>query len=166
MNARASHAVYAGSFDPITNGHVWMIEQGVRLFDRLTVAVADNPDKKYAFDLEKRVKLVQAVCDQAGGEVAWIGSRFLVDYAKLADASHLLRGIRNAADAEYERAMRNVNGDHAPRVQTIFLMPPRELCEVSSSMVKGLVGPDGWEKVVERYVPAATLQALQEMAIR
>ena len=125
--------------------------------------MADNPDKRYAFDYEKRIKLVQAVCERTGGEVVWIGSRFLVDYAQQVNASHLLRGIRNATDAEYERAMRNVNGDHAPRVQTVFLMPPRELCEVSSSMVKGLVGPEGWEKVAERYVPAATLQALREM---
>jgi pantetheine-phosphate adenylyltransferase len=161
-----THGVYAGSFDPITNGHVWMIEQGRRLFDRLTVAVANNPDKRYAFDYEKRIRLVQSVCERSGGEVAWIGSSFLVDYAKMVDATHLLRGIRNASDAEYERAMRNVNGDHAPRVQTVFLMPPRELCEVSSSMVKGLVGPEGWEKVVERYVPGATLQALREMAAK
>lgn len=156
-------AVYGGSFDPITNGHVWMIERSARLFDKVDVAVATNPDKRYTFTLDERVKMVEAVVDRIFGNVtvSWPGSAFLVDHAKTVYATHLVRGVRSAADFEYERTMRNVNGDICRDVETVLLVPPRELCEVSSSMVKGLVGPDGWEKIVARYVPHATLEALK-----
>ena len=68
-------------------------------------------------------------------------------------ATHILRGIRSESDYEYERTMRNINGDLDSAICTVFLMPPRDIAEVSSSMVKGLVGPKGWQKVVRKYVP-------------
>jgi pantetheine-phosphate adenylyltransferase len=163
-----THAVYGGSFDPITNGHVWMIEAALKLFDHVRIAIADNPDKKYTFTLDERIAMVEAKYGdlEPTVSVSWIGNSFLANYADWVCATHLLRGIRNATDAEYERGMRNINGDIHRRIETVFLMPPRELCEVSSSMVKGLVGPDGWEKVVERYVPSATLEALKKWRSR
>lgn len=158
-----TRAVYGGSFDPITNGHVWMIEQAAKVFDEVWIAIAHNPDKKYTFTLEERVAMIKMLYgDRVPFEIAWIGNSYLVDYAQQVHATHLLRGIRGAADAEYERGMRNINGDLHPNVQTVFLMPPRELCEVSSSMVKGMVGPEGWEKAVARYVPRATMYALEK----
>ena len=80
-------------------------------------------------------------------------NQFLVNYAESVQAAYILRGIRSESDYEYERAMRNINGDLNPNIVTIFLMPPREIAEISSSLVEGLVGPDGWEKIVEKYVP-------------
>lgn len=149
------HAVYAGSFDPITNGHLWMIEHGSRLFDRLTVAIGTHPDKKYRFSLDDRLTMLRdAVVPFANVDVAHYENRFLVHYAREVGARFILRGIRNEQDYGYERGMRYVNGEFDPEITSAFLMPPREYAEISSSFVKGLVGPDGWEAMLQKYVPA------------
>ncbi len=157
------HGVYAGSFDPLTVGHLWMIEQGVHLFDRLTVAIGINPNKKPAFAVDERLDLLrESTRDLPGVEIASFGAQFLIHYARSIGATHILRGIRSAADFEYERTMRNLNGDIEPKVTSVFLMPPRDIAEVSSSMVKGLIGPDGWEPIVRKYVPPAVYRRLIE----
>ena len=152
-------AVYAGSFDPITNGHLWMIEQGVELFSELIVAIGVNPAKKCTFTLEERLKVID--------EVLWtelsacaediridsFESEYLVNYARSVGADCILRGIRSAEDYEFERGIRHINSDLQRKITTVFLMPPREISEVSSSLVKGLVGPNSWKDVVKRYVP-------------
>jgi pantetheine-phosphate adenylyltransferase len=146
--------VYAGSFDPLTVGHLWMIEQGVRLFDRLIVAVGINPDKSYTFSLAERMDMLRESLKQYRNlSVTSFSNRYLIDYAQLIRATHILRGVRSVSDYEFERAMRNINGDLDSRICSVFLMPPRNIAEVSSSMVKGLVGPKGWQKVVRKYVP-------------
>ncbi|EGC63914.1 pantetheine-phosphate adenylyltransferase [Neisseria meningitidis 961-5945] len=71
-----------------------------------------------------------------------------------------MRGIRSASDYEYERSMRHINSDLAPEISTVFLMPPREIAEVSSTMVKGLVGPEGWTETIHRYVPQAVYEKI------
>ena len=154
-------AVYAGSFDPLTVGHLWMIEQGVRLFDRLTVAVGVNPDKNYAFILEDRLNMLREATRQFRNvAIASFSNRYLIHYAQLIGATHILRGIRTESDYEFERTMRNINGDLDSGVCTVFLMPPRGIAEVSSSMVKGLIGPVGWQKIVRKYVPSAVFRRL------
>jgi pantetheine-phosphate adenylyltransferase len=156
--------VYAGSFDPLTIGHLWMIEQGGRLFDRLNVAIGLNPDKKYTFKLEDRLGMLRAATRQFRNlTVSSFSNRYLIDYARQIGATHILRGIRSESDYEFERTMRNINGDLDAGVCTVFLMPPRSIAEVSSSMVKGLVGPAGWKKVVRNYVPAPVFKKLVEL---
>jgi pantetheine-phosphate adenylyltransferase len=154
-------AVYAGSFDPITNGHVWMIEQGVKLFDELVVAVGVNPDKRNTFSLDERFQMLR---DSIGAlphvRVDSFANTFLVHYATSVGAQYILRGIRDAGDYQFERGMRHINTDLHAEVTTVFLMPPREISEVSSSLVKGLIGPKGWEKVVERYVPGPVYKVI------
>ena len=153
--------VYAGSFDPLTIGHLWMIEQGVRLFDRFVVAIGINPDKKYRFTVEERLMMLRESTRQFPNlSVASYSNLYLIQYAQSVGATHILRGIRSGADFEYERTMRNINGDLDPKVCTVFLMPPRDIAEVSSSMVKGLIGPEGWQKVVRKYVPAPVYKKL------
>ena len=148
-------AVYAGSFDPITLGHLWMIEQGRALFDELVVAIGINPDKRYLFTLEDRLAMLREVtAGFANVKIASYENLFLVHYAEQIGAEFILRGIRNEQDYGYERGMRYVNAELDARVRTVFLIPPRELVEVSSSFVKGLVGPAGWEQVLEKYVPS------------
>jgi pantetheine-phosphate adenylyltransferase len=147
-------AVYAGSFDPITNGHLWMIEEGVKIFDHLVVAIGGNPDKKYTFSLDERFRMLkESIGDRANITVDSFDNQFLVNYAASVGAQYVLRGIRSEADYEYERGMRLINGDLLERVTTVFLMPPREIAEVSSSLVKGLIGPKGWQEIVKRYIP-------------
>ena len=154
MRAKKRLAVYAGSFDPLTIGHLWMIEQGVSLFDRLVVAIGINPEKRYTFTLEDRLEMLRKSLKQFRNlSVTSFSNSYLIDYAQSIGATHILRGIRSESDYEYERTMRNINGDLDSAICTVFLMPPRHIAEVSSSMVKGLVGPKGWQKVVRKYVP-------------
>jgi len=146
--------VYAGSFDPPTNGHLWMIEQGAQIFDELIVAIGINPAKEYAFSFDERVEMLRKLTKQYHNvTVDSFENEFLVNYAKSVGADYVLRGIRSQGDYEYERVMRNINSDLNPNIMTVFLMPPREIAEVSSSFVKGLIGPKGWEKTIMKYVP-------------
>ncbi len=146
--------VYAGSFDPLTLGHLWMIEQGAKLFDRFVAAIGINPDKKFTFSLEDRLEMVrESTRIYPNVVVEAFSHQFLIHYAESMGANYVLRGIRSASDYEYERGMRNINGDLNSKITTLFLMPPRDISEISSSMVKGLIGPDGWQKIVKQYVP-------------
>jgi pantetheine-phosphate adenylyltransferase len=156
--------VYAGSFDPLTIGHQWMIQEGARLFEHLIVAVGINPDKKNTFSLEDRLAMLRESCRQFSNvEVASFLNLYLIDYARSVGASHILRGIRSAADYEFERTMRNINGDLDPGICTVFLAPPRNIAEVSSSMVKGLIGPAGWRRIVRKYVPVPVYRQLLQL---
>ena len=156
-------AVYAGSFDPITNGHLWMIEEGAKLFDHLIVATGVNPDKHYTFTLEERLRMIrEAVCPRDRVTVDSFENQFLVNYADSVDAQYILRGIRTPQDYEFERGMRQINGDLRSGITTVFLMPPREIAELSSSMIKGLIGPEGWREVVRRYVPEPVFEVILE----
>lgn len=153
--------MYAGSFDLLTIGHLWMIERGSELFDHLIVAVGDNPDKITQFTPHERVRMLQESTAHVNNvRIGLFSKMYLYEYALQERAEFILRGIRNSDDYEKEKGMRNLNGDFAPTVMTSFLMPPRELCEVSSSFVKGLIGPHGWEKKVAEYVPQPVYQVL------
>jgi pantetheine-phosphate adenylyltransferase len=140
-----------------------MIERGLELFDRLIVAIGDNPAKSYTFSIDERLRLLDAAvpsCERL--TIAHFSNRYLVDYAREMEANIILRGIRSPDDYEYERVMRHINADLAPKITTTFLMPPRDIAEVSSSMVKSLIGPEGWQETVRRYVPAPVFAALEK----
>jgi pantetheine-phosphate adenylyltransferase len=173
--------VYAGSFDPPTNGHYAIIQQAVQLFDELHLWVAVNPDKKYRFAGSKRVEVLKAVASEIARalptdgpliNVSEIRDGFLVDHIKRLSASRhyetdtsifLVRGIRNMADFEMERPMRHLNSKMSGgQVETVFLMAPKEVEDLSSSIVNGLVGPVGWRRVVKPLVPAGTYAAIEE----
>lgn len=156
-------AVYAGTFDPLTIGHLWMIDQGSQLFDKLVVAIGINPEKKCLFSVEDRVEMIVKSTKRFSNVVVdTFSNQYLIDYAKKIDVEYILRGIRNESDYEYERAMRNINGDLDSNVTTVFLIPPRDIVEVSSSMVKGLVGPEGWENIVKNYVSKPVFDKMKE----
>ena len=164
VKPRRRLGVYAGSFDPLTIGHLWMIEEGARLFEQLIVAVGLNPDKRHTFSVEDRLTMLRKSCSPYRNvTVAAFSNLYLIDYAESVDATHILRGIRSASDYEFERTMRNINGDLDPRICTVFLMPPRDISEVSSSMVKGLIGPKGWQSIVKKYVPNPVYQRLLKL---
>lgn len=147
-------AVYAGSFDPPTNGHLWMISRAQAMFDELIIAIGVNPEKRSTYTIEERREMLEAITSEFPNvKVTVFGNRFLVDYADSIGARFVIRGIRTASDYEYERSMRYINSDLQPDITTVILMPPREFAEVSSTMVKGLVGPEGWRDMVRRYLP-------------
>lgn len=153
--------VYAGSFDPLTLGHMYMISEGSKLFDELIVAIGINAGKTYTFNLDERLELLkESVKNLQNVKIDTFENRFLIKYAEEINCRYILRGIRNESDYEFERTMRNVNGDLNPNISTVFLMPPREIAEVSSSFVKGLVGPQGWETVIKSFVPKPVYKAL------
>jgi pantetheine-phosphate adenylyltransferase len=156
--------VYAGSFDPLTIGHLWMVGEGARLFEQLIVAVGVNPDKKQTFGVDERLVMLRESCSSFHNvSVTSFSNRYLIDYAESVAATHILRGIRSAGDYEYERTMRNINGDLDPRICTVLLIPPRDIAEVSSSMVKGLIGPAGWRRIVKKYVPQPVYRRLLKL---
>lgn len=147
-------AIYAGSFDPITNGHLWMIEQGSSIFDNLVVAIGNNPEKKTTFSVQERISMISDSTRRLDNiSFHNFEGKYLVDYAASIGAKFILRGVRNGSDYEYERGMRYINSDLNPAINTIFMMPPREMAEVSSSLVKGLIGSEGWEMSIRRYIP-------------
>lgn len=155
-------AVYAGSFDPLTNGHLWMIEKGLELFDHLYVTIGNNPSKDYTYSIDERLELLRnsiPSCERL--TISSFENRYLVNYAKNINAQYILRGIRSSNDYEYERVMRHINEDIESSITTIILMPPRDIAELSSSMVKSLIGPKGWQDSVRRYVPQAVFKALE-----
>jgi len=151
----AKLAVYAGSFDPPTTGHLWMIREGARIFDQLVVAVGENPDKKSTFSLDQRLAWLNEIAQDVDGSIQVVSfyNQFLVNYAQSIGATAILRGIRNENDHTYERSMRHINADLQSGIITVFLMPPRDLCEISSSAVKGMIGPEGWQDAVKAYLP-------------
>ena len=85
--------------------------------------------------------------------IASFENQYLVNYADSIHAEYIVRGIRTTADYEYERSMRYINSDLQPEISTVFLLPPREFAEVSSTMVKGMVGPKNWQEMIKRYLP-------------
>lgn len=146
--------IYAGSYDPPTNGHVWMIEQGARLFSKFYVAIGINSQKEYTFSIEERLLMLKDICEVYSNVfIVHFENKFLVKFAESLNADYILRGIRNEKDYTYERGMRYVNSNMNKTIQTLFMMSPRNLVEVSSSLVKGLIGSDDWEQVVREYVP-------------
>lgn len=147
-------AVYIGSFDPVTNGHLWVIEQGSEMFDELVVGIGTNPDKEYTFTLDERVELLEQISkDLPNVSVDTFEHKLAVTYAQEVGAEYILRGVRSESDYEYERGMRHVNSDVGPEILTVFIMSPRESAEISSSLVTGLIGFEGWEEIVKMYVP-------------
>jgi pantetheine-phosphate adenylyltransferase len=153
--------IYAGSFDPPTVGHLWMIEHAAKMFDELIVALGVNPEKRSTFSVEERMEMLcNCTARLENVRVESFTNQYLINYARTQKASFIVRGIRSETDYEYERVMRNINGDLDPGVTTIFLMPPRDIAEVSSSMVRGLVGPSGWQQMVQPYVPPQVYRQL------
>ncbi len=156
--------LYAGSFDPPTNGHLDMIAKGSHLFDSLIVGVGTNPSKrdKYTFTEDERISMVKA-CTKTMTNVTIVSleQEYTVCTANLLGADFLLRGIRNVSDFETEQTLSSINKDWDRDIETVFLMPDARYREISSSIVRGLIGYDGWENKVRLYVPPSVLHQLQ-----
>ena len=157
-------AIYSGSFDIVTEGHLWMIKKGASLFDQLIVGIGTNPSKQTLFDFKTRKRLLESTCAGLADNliIEDFGNLALVQFARDKHAAYILRGIRSMSDFDYERMLKNVNTDLDDSIETIFLMPPKNLSEVSSSMVKGMLKIKGWETIVKRYVPETMSLALIE----
>ena len=136
-------AVYPGSFDPITNGHLDLIQRGSRLFDRLIVSILRNESKEPLFSVEERIEMLREVVrDYPTVEVDSFNG-LLVQYAQEKGASVILRGIRAISDYEYELQMALMNRRLSPAIETVFLMAREEYSFISSRLVKQVIGLGG-----------------------
>jgi pantetheine-phosphate adenylyltransferase len=129
-------AIYPGSFDPITNGHLDLIERGSQIFTRLIVAVLTNIEKNPLFSVAERVEMLQEATHKIPNVSVDTFSGLLVDYAQQKQAKAILRGIRAFADYEYELQMALMNRKLAPELETVFLMPALAYGFVSSRLVR------------------------------
>ncbi len=153
--------LYPGTFDPITDGHMDLIERASRLFAEVTVAVAGSTPKNPAFDLEQRVTLCKQVVNQYHLEnVTVIGfSGLVVDFAEKVGASAILRGLRAVSDFEYEFQLANMNRRLNPDIESVFLTPSEQFSFISSSLVKEIASLKG---EVSEFVHPIIQQALEQ----
>ncbi len=164
--AEESLAVYPGTFDPITNGHIDLIKRALRIFDRLIVAIGENPAKKPLFTLEERLSMVKEAisafpCRDRIEVESFSG--LLVDFAANKGARVIVRGLRAVSDFEYEFQLALMNRRLNRQIETIFLMPGFKWFYISSTIVKeaakfggdvsGLVPPNVEEKLREKFRP-------------
>lgn len=128
--------VYPGTFDPITLGHMDLVERGLRHFDKLIVAVAASPKKKPLFSLEERVELAKEVTEGYGNVEVLGFSNLLVEFARQHKAQAVLRGLRVVSDFEYEFQLANMNRVLAPELESLFLTPSEQFSFISSTFVR------------------------------
>lgn len=150
-------AIYPGSFDPITNGHLDVLQRAVGLFDELVVAVARDNAKQSLFSVEERVALIQEVVRIPNVRVVPFDG-LLVDFAARENAVALVRGLRAVSDFEFEFQLALMNRKLSPALETVFLMPREELTYISSRIVKEIARLGG---NVDLFVPPSVAQALR-----
>ena len=154
-------AIYPGSFDPITNGHVDLVNRTLRVFDKVVIAIATNPDKDHSlFTVQERLQLINEVFAGAGGRVSADSFQgLLVDYAERRGATVVIRGLRAISDFEYEFQMAMMNHRLKPKLETFFMMTGESEFYTSSRLVKEVVSLGG---NVAGLVPDNVLKKLKQ----
>ena len=151
-------AIYPGSFDPVTNGHLDLIARGAMIFDQLIVAVAQNLDKEPLFAVKERVEMLEAVTFEWKNVEVEIFDGLLMDYARSRGASVIMRGIRAVSDYEYELQMAMMNRKIEPDIETVFMLPAEAYSYLSSRLVKELARLGG---PVKDLVPPLVVERLR-----
>lgn len=151
--------VYPGTFDPITHGHVELVERAARLFDRVVVAIAHSEKKRPLFNLEERIALCQSSLQHLPNIEVLGFSKLLVEFVRDCNASVVLRGVRAVADYEYELQLANMNRALLPELETVFLTPTERLSYVSSSLVREVASLGG---DITPFVPKPVADALHQ----
>ncbi|MEL4016520.1 pantetheine-phosphate adenylyltransferase [Dryocola clanedunensis] len=155
----STRAIYPGTFDPITNGHLDIVTRGAMMFDTVILAIANSPHKKTMFSLDERVALAEEVTAHLPNVEVVGFSDLMANFAKAQQANVLVRGLRTAADFEYEMQLAHMNRHLMPELESVFLMPSKEWSFVSSSLVKEVARHHG---DVEHFLPQKVCQALLE----
>ena len=159
MKTKLRKAIFAGSFDPITNGHLDIIERASKIFDELQIGVLYNPNKKGLFNFEERVNLIESCTSHLDNIKVVSFEGLLVDYCKENGIDTLVRGIRSSADVEYELQMAHMNKELNSDIETIILPTSTKYSFVSSSLVKELVS---FNADIKNLVPSIVLEALKK----
>ena len=150
--------VYPGTFDPVTNGHIDLVERAAKLFERVVVAVATSEKKAPLFDLDERVSLLQSCLQEVPAAEVVPFNGLLIDFVTAQQSHCVLRGLRAVADFEYEFQLANMNRAMNPEFESVFLTPSAELSYISSSLVREIASLGG---DVSGFVPPNVAQALK-----
>ncbi|MER3447307.1 MAG: pantetheine-phosphate adenylyltransferase [Candidatus Dadabacteria bacterium] len=156
-------AIYPGSFDPFTNGHINIIERGVRVFDKVIVAVAHNASKRTTFTVEERVEIIREVFRKRPEVDVDYFQGLLVEYARKRGTNIVLRGMRTVSDFEYELQMALSNKTLYPEIETIFMVTEGAYSHISSSLIKEIITLGGSAK---EMVPEIVEKKLREKLLR
>ena len=152
-------AVYPGTFDPITNGHTDLVNRGVKIFDKVIIAVAQNPSKNTLFNVKERIEFIQEIFDANSQVEIYSLDKLLVDFANDHNATVILRGLRAVSDFEYEVQLASMNRSMEPNIESVFMSPAEEYGFLSSSIIKEIAKHGG---DLSKFVDKAVLAALQK----
>ncbi|MFL1008405.1 pantetheine-phosphate adenylyltransferase [Vibrio parahaemolyticus] len=151
--------IYPGTFDPVTNGHLNLIERTHEMFDEVVIGVAASPSKNTMFTLEERVALMEEVVAHLPGVTVKGFSGLLVDFARQEQAKVLIRGLRTTVDFEYEFGLTNMYRKLLPGIESVFLTPEEEFAFLSSTIVREVAIHGG---SIEQFVPVAVANAIEK----
>ncbi len=151
-------AVYPGTFDPITNGHSDLIKRGCKIFNKILVAVAENPQKNTLFNVEERVSFIEEIFKDEKRVEVFILNKLLVDFANEHSATVLLRGLRAVSDFEYEVQLASMNRSMEPNIESVFMSPAEEFGFLSSSIIKDIAKHGGR---LDKFVHKKVLESLK-----
>ena len=152
-------AVYPGTFDPITNGHTDLVNRGAKIFDKVIIAVAQNPSKNTLFTIKERIEFIQEIFDANSQVEIYSLDKLLVDFANDHNATVILRGLRAVSDFEYEVQLASMNRSMEPNIESVFMSPAEEYGFLSSSIIKEIAKHGG---DLSKFVDKAVLAALQK----
>ncbi|HSG32260.1 MAG TPA: pantetheine-phosphate adenylyltransferase [Thermodesulfobacteriota bacterium] len=152
-------AIYAGSFDPFTKGHQNVIDRGLKVFDKIIVALAHNVSKKTIFTLKERTSIIEQIYKDRDSIIVDSFEGLLVDYARKTDTNILLRGMRSVSDFEYELQMAHANKSLYSDIETVFIVTDSEYSHISSSLIREIVALGG---SVKKMVPEFVEEKLRE----
>ena len=152
-------AVYPGTFDPITNGHSDLVNRGVKIFDKVIIAVAQNPSKNTLFTVKERIEFIQEIFDANSQVEIYSLDKLLVDFANDHNATVILRGLRAVSDFEYEVQLASMNRSMEPNIESVFMSPAEEYGFLSSSIIKEIAKHGG---DLSKFIDKAVLEALQK----
>ena len=152
-------AVYQGTFDPITNGHSDLVNRGVKIFDKVIIAVAQNPSKNTLFTVKERIEFIQEIFNANSQVEIYSLDKLLVDFANDHNATVILRGLRAVSDFEYEVQLASMNRSMEPNIESVFMSPAEEYGFLSSSIIKEIAKHGG---DLSKFIDKAVLVALQK----
>ena len=155
-------AVYPGTFDPITNGHTDLVNRGVKIFDKVIIAVAENPTKNTLFTVSERVNFIEKIFEGNTKIEIFPLNRLLVEFARDHGATVILRGLRAVSDFEYEVQLASMNRSMEPNIESVFMSPAEKYGFLSSSIIKDIAKHDGdLSKFVDKEVLKSLKKKLQ-----
>lgn len=160
MSLNEKTAVYPGTFDPVTNGHIDIVKRSLKIFDQVIVAIAANPNKKPLFDFKDRVNMVEEALKDIGNVNVQEFEGLLVEYSHSKGAIAIIRGLRAISDFEFEFQMALMNRKLDPSIETIYLMPSEEHSYLSSTIIKNVASYGG---NIRSLVPALVEKNLRRV---